>query len=413
MSSAGPAYEIRFRDDEHVQIIDLTRNGSGAESRRLPNSKGSNFIFKKQQHIFLLQICNFMENIVYRQSYLLRRESVMLSSSSTPTSNAAIEYQERDRLQQRETDHDVEVSSLAVRDEPQTSSTTHQANASTASQPIPINRAASSSSTRQLAKSAPLDRNKYDDNEQSDTNFSWTTGRTNKDLDVIPTVARRLAEEEAMDHLRRQEGEEAMRKAMERKAKIAAARQNANKSTPDLRPQGSSYSEQTTHQRNSQHQPKDRIRMASVDYVKDTSATDHSKNESTAIEQRKAQDNNTRDIRKEVEAYLKGTDMRKTDSRLDTQPNVYPYNSYERMDENMKQSSKGYIANPQMKEQYLAYNGPQESAKMKYERGYELSRLQEGNVHADTRISAQMNSETQDIGHDSSNKKKGCCCIIS
>lgn len=175
-----------------------------------------------------------MGNVVYRQSYLLRRESVMLSSGSTPTSNATAEYHERDNSQQEETDHDVEVSSLAVRDEPQTTSTAHQTNLSTASQPIPIKREASSSSTRQLAKSAPLDRNMYDNNEQMDTNFSWTTGRTNKNLDVIPTVARRLAEEEAMDHLRRQEGEEAMRKAMERKAKIAAARQNANKSTPGI-----------------------------------------------------------------------------------------------------------------------------------------------------------------------------------
>ncbi|KAG2171836.1 hypothetical protein INT43_008216 [Umbelopsis isabellina] len=392
MSSAGPAYEIRFRDDEvgtfiHVQIIDLTRNGSGAESRRLPN--------------------------VYRQSYLLRRESVMLSSSTTPTSNATAEYHEEDRLQQGVTDHDVEVSSLAVRDKSQATSSTRRTNASTASQPIPINSAASSSSTRQLAKSAPLNRNVYDDNEQLDTNFSWTTGRNNKNLDVIPTVARRLAEEEAMDHLRRQEGEEAMRKAMERKAKIAAARQNANKSSPDLRPQGSSKSEQTTHQRNSQHQPKDRIRMASVDYVKDTSAVDQSKNQSTAFEQRQAQDNNTRDIRKEVEEYLKGTDLRKGDNRLDSQPNVYPYNSYERMDANMKQPLKGDVANYQMKEQHLAYNGPQKSTKMKYDREYELSRLQEGNVHANTSISAQMNSETQDLGHDSSNDKKGCCCIIS
>jgi hypothetical protein len=180
-----------------------------------------------------------------------------------------------------------------------------------------------------------------------------------------------------------------------------------------LKTQGSSHSEQTTHQRNSYHQTKDRIRMASVDYVKDTSVVDQAKDRSTSFEQRQAQNNNTRDIRREVEAYLKGTDMRNADGRMDSQPNDYPYNSYERMDMNIKQPPKGYVANPQMREQYSTYHSSQKSSQMKFERGYELSGLQEGKVHAGTSMSAEMNPETQDLGHDSSNEKKGCCCIIS
>jgi len=157
-----------------------------------------------------------MKQTVYRQSCLLRRESVLLShSTSEPTFSR---YDTQKNKAEDLLDEDTQVSSLAVsRDKP---------NPPVTSQPITIQQPLSHE-THNLAKSAPHRRgtsNTYPLN--SDASFSWT-GRANKDLDVIPTVARRLAEEEALDSLRRQEGEEAMRKALERKAKIAAARQHA------------------------------------------------------------------------------------------------------------------------------------------------------------------------------------------
>jgi hypothetical protein len=158
-----------------------------------------------------------MKQTVYRQSCLLRRESVLLSHSTSEPTFSRYDTK-KNKAEELLVEEDTQVSSLAV--------SRDTSNPPVTSQPIAIQQPPSHE-TYNLAKSAPHRRgtsNTYPLN--SDASFSWT-GRANKDLDVIPTVARRLAEEEGLDSLRRQEGEEAMRKALERKAKIAAARQHA------------------------------------------------------------------------------------------------------------------------------------------------------------------------------------------
>lgn len=145
----------------------------------------------------------------------------MLShSTSEPTFSS---YDIKDTIDEKLMNEDNEVSSLAVNRE-------NTGPTGVPSQPIAIRKPASSE-TQLLAKSAPHKQttsNTYH-SDYNDTSFSWTGQPNKKNLDVIPTVARRLAEDEALDSLRRQEGEEAMRKAQERKAKIAAARQHARK----------------------------------------------------------------------------------------------------------------------------------------------------------------------------------------
>lgn len=145
----------------------------------------------------------------------------MLShSTSEPTFSS---YDIKDTIDEKLMNEDNEVSSLAVSRE-------NTGPTGVPSQPIAIHKPASSE-TQLLAKSAPHKQttsNTYH-SDYNDTGFSWTGQPNKNNLDVIPTVARRLAEDEALDSLRRQEGEEAMRKAQERKAKIAAARQHARK----------------------------------------------------------------------------------------------------------------------------------------------------------------------------------------
>ncbi|KAH8554939.1 hypothetical protein BGW37DRAFT_526428 [Umbelopsis sp. PMI_123] len=372
MSTAGPAYEIRFRDDEHVQIIDLTRNGTGPESRPLPS--------------------------IYRQSCLLRRESVLLShSTSEPTFSR---YDNKDNAAEELLDEDTRISSLAV-----SRDNTHS---QVTSQPIPIQQQPPSSETQHAAKSAPHRRGTSSSYPLDvDTSYSWT-GRSNKDLDVIPTVARRLAEEEALDSLRRQEGEEAMRKALERKAKIAAARQHS-------RTRSGGMSDVKDEELNT---------LVVENYV--TSPTEQSPFDKTAVsgsfahngdananrqslEQNISQSNRTVDIKSDDTYRLDKKDMDNVEEKqpaLDSQPNVYPYKPQQkRMDKYIRYPPKGHLGDAYQKAQQ---SNMHEMNTFKYQHG--RSMMQDDRFQAQSQDTPSHYLAEETIKAE---EKQGCCCIIS
>ncbi|KAG2176745.1 hypothetical protein INT44_007409 [Umbelopsis vinacea] len=319
MSTAGPAYEIRFRDDEHVQIIDLTRNGAAPETRPLPS------------------------------------------------------------------DEDTQVSSLAVsRDTPVTS------------QPIAVQQPPPHE-TYNLAKSAPHRRgtsNTYPLN--SDTSFSWT-GRANQDLDVIPTVARRLAEEEALDSFRRQEGEEAMRKALERKAKIAAARQHARTRSGGM---SSDHSDgDTLAVENYVSSPVDQTSFDKSAVYGTFAHTNESHYET--VEQNLPQDNHTVDMKEDGTYRLdkKGMDnVEGTQPRIDSQPNVYPYRPQQHMDKDLRYPPKGHMGDRHHKQRQL---NTHEMNTLKSEDGQSKAQSQDIPSHHLAEEAVKTD------------EKQGCCCIIS